>query len=98
MVQSMTLDELRKYKPQIEQIAAKYGITNIRVFGSTVRGDARVDSDVDLLADLSLSHGFDFIRAKREIGEFIGRHIDIVDDSYMDKYIAPYILKEVIPL
>lgn len=29
----MTLDELRKHKPQIEAIAARHGITNIRVFG-----------------------------------------------------------------
>lgn len=94
----MTLDELRKYKPQIEAIAAKHGVTNIRVFGSTVRGDARPDSDVDFLADLSRSRGFGFIRAKRELGEFLGREVDMVDDSYIDKYIAPYILKEAVPL
>lgn len=94
----MTLEELRKHKPQIEAIAAKYGVTNIRVFGSVVRGDATPESDVDFLADLTQSRGFGFIRAKRELAAFLGREVDLVDDSYMDKYIAPYILREAVVL
>lgn len=94
----MTLEELRRHKPQIEAIAAKYGVTNIRVFGSVVRGGARPDSDVDLLADLSRCHGWDFITAKLEIGNYLRREVDIVDDSCIDKYIAPYILREAQPL
>ena len=94
----MNLEELRKHKPQIEAIAAKHGISNIRVFGSVARGEARPDSDVDFLADLSRSRGFGFVRAKRELAEFLGCEVDMVDDSYMDKYISPYILKEAVPL
>jgi predicted nucleotidyltransferase len=94
----MTLDELRKHKPQIEAIAAKHGITNIRVFGSVVRGDARPDSDVDLLADLSRSHGWDFITAKLEIADYLGFPVDMVDDACLDHYMAPHILNEAVPL
>ncbi|MFO0110688.1 MAG: nucleotidyltransferase family protein [Alphaproteobacteria bacterium] len=94
----MTLDELRKHKLQIEAICAKYGVTNIRVFGSVARGDARPGSDVDLLADLSQSHGWDFISAKLEISDYLGRAVDVVDEQCMDPYIAASIRKEAVPL
>ncbi len=46
----ITLEELRtKYKPQILELAAKHGVTDIRVFGSVARGEAREDSDIDFL-------------------------------------------------
>lgn len=94
----MTLDELRKYKPQIESIAAKYGVTNIRVFGSTVRGDARPDSDVDFLVHYTRRLPWGGVGVRREMTESLQHSVDIVDDQCLDKYIGPYILKETVPL
>jgi predicted nucleotidyltransferase len=39
-------------RDEIKQLAANYGAHNVRVFGSIARGEARSDSDVDLLVDL----------------------------------------------
>jgi predicted nucleotidyltransferase len=36
----------------ILRVAARHGAGNVRVFGSRSRGDARPDSDVDLLFDI----------------------------------------------
>jgi predicted nucleotidyltransferase len=48
----MTLDELRATKRDaILAIAAKHGVSGIRVFGSFARGEARNDSDLDLLIE-----------------------------------------------
>ena len=45
----MTLDELRATKRDaILAIAARHGVSGIRVFGSFARGEARNDSDLDL--------------------------------------------------
>jgi predicted nucleotidyltransferase len=33
-------------------IAARYGVKNIRVFGSVARGDASINSDIDLLIEM----------------------------------------------
>lgn len=90
----MTLEELRKHKSQIEAICAKHGVTNIRVFGSVVRGESHANSDIDLLVDLSASRGWDFVTAKLEIAEILGVSVDMVDDSCVDPYLAPYILSE----
>ena len=39
-------------REQIFALASKYGASNIRVFGSVVRGTADEDSDIDFLVDL----------------------------------------------
>lgn len=36
---------------QILELAKKFGVTNVRVFGSRARGDATSDSDLDLLVE-----------------------------------------------
>ena len=46
----MSLDELLKTKrDEILKVAAKYGASNVRVFGSVARGEEGPDSDIDLL-------------------------------------------------
>lgn len=47
----MTLEELRAQREQIVTLAAQHGASNVRVFGSIVRGEASEDSDIDLLVD-----------------------------------------------
>lgn len=39
-------------RKEIIRLAARHGARNVRVYGSIVRGDARSDSDVDILVDL----------------------------------------------
>lgn len=48
-----TLDALlSRYRDGIVELAASYGATNVRVFGSVARGEAGPDSDIDLLVDV----------------------------------------------
>ena len=45
----MTLDEIKALGLRLAELCEKYGIAELSVFGSVARGDARPDSDVDLL-------------------------------------------------
>jgi len=47
-----TLAELRARRAEILQVAARHGVSNIRVFGSVARGEANRASDVDFLVDI----------------------------------------------
>jgi hypothetical protein len=46
-------DIIREKRDAIVRIAAKHGATQVRLIGSVARGDARPDSDVDLLVTWS---------------------------------------------
>jgi uncharacterized protein len=48
----MNLDQIRKFTPQIKQIAKKHGISRVFVFGSVARGESTIQSDVDLLVEM----------------------------------------------
>jgi predicted nucleotidyltransferase len=42
---------------EIRQLGDRYGIRNIRVFGSLARGTADLESDIDLLVEYVPDHG-----------------------------------------
>ncbi len=92
----ITFEELRtKYKPQILDLAEKYGITDIRVFGSVARGDAREDSDIDFLVsrikggDAWGIGGFYF-----EASKLLGHNVDVTTEGGLSSYIKDNILRE----
>jgi predicted nucleotidyltransferase len=43
------MDEIKALGLRLAELCQKYGIAELSVFGSVARGDARPDSDVDLL-------------------------------------------------
>jgi len=45
----VTLEDMRAMGLRLAGLCEQYGIVELSVFGSVVRGDARPDSDVDLL-------------------------------------------------
>ena len=49
----MTLEELKSKRSQIRRISEKHGVTNLRVFGSVVRGEQNGQSDLDLLVKVA---------------------------------------------
>ena len=46
-------DTIREQREAILRIAARHGATEVRLIGSVARGEARPDSDVDLLVTWS---------------------------------------------
>lgn len=48
----MDYPALRQFAPQIKKIAEKHGISKVYVFGSTARGEASAQSDLDFLVEM----------------------------------------------
>jgi hypothetical protein len=86
-------------REEILQIAAKYGARNVRLFGSRARGDARSDSDVDLLVDMpSECSLLDIGRLMMDLQDLLGFEVDVVEPEGLHWYIRDKILTEAVPL
>ncbi len=77
-----TMEELRARREEILRIARAYGASNVRVFGSVVRGEAGPESDVDLLVDIATDRrGFEFFGLledlRRALEELLGWPVDV---------------------
>lgn len=65
--------------PVLRALAAEQGYKRLAVFGSVARGDARPDSDIDLLVEAPEGTStFGFLRFKELIEQVLGREIDLV--------------------
>lgn len=93
----MNLEEI---KEKIVPILKRYGIKKAGVFGSLVRGEAREDSDLDILVeierdDISL---LDFVGIKLELEEALNRRVDLVEYCTIKPLIRERILREEVPI
>lgn len=69
---------LRAHRDEILRAATNRGVSNIRVFGSVVRGDATPTSDIDLLVDFERGHrGLDLFAFAREVEELLGYPVEV---------------------
>lgn len=86
-------------REEILRIAARHGVTSIRVFGSVARGDAGPDSDVDFLIEIGpeLSPWFP-VRLIRDLEELLGRRVDVVTGNGLHWYIKDRVLAEAVGL
>lgn len=95
----MRLEDLRAKREQILAIAERYGATNVRVFGSVVRDEARPDSDVDIIVKYTQPiELLDQIGFKQELEEFLGCKVDVVTKKSLHWVIRDRFMKEAVLL
>lgn len=72
-----TLEEIAR---RIRPVAEKYRLRAVYVFGSYARGEAREDSDVDLLVDATDSGlvGWEYGGLYNDLAEALGKEVDMI--------------------
>ena len=96
----MELNELvGRKREDILRIAAQHGASNVRLFGSVARGEARSDSDVDFLVDVGPNHSSWFPAGLLvDLEDLLGCKVDVVTEAGLHWYIRERVLKEAVPL
>ena len=76
---------------------AFYGVKNIGLFGSFVRGDQTPMSDIDILVEFTPEkHTFDnFMEVAFLLEEILGRKVELITPEALSPHIGPHILREV---
>jgi predicted nucleotidyltransferase len=94
MDRQQVIQTLRAAKPVL---AERYGVTRLALFGSTVRGDSRPDSDVDIVV------GFDgpatsarYFGVQFYLEDELGCAVDLVTEKALRSELKPYIEREAV--
>jgi uncharacterized protein with HEPN domain/predicted nucleotidyltransferase len=78
-----------------DELESDFGVTEIGVFGSWVRGEASGDSDIDILVAFSRPVGFcKFLELEERLSEWLGAKVDLVTRAALKPHIGRRILFE----
>jgi hypothetical protein len=95
----MRIEELRVQRAEILRLAARYGATNIRVFGSVARGEADDLSDVDFLVELGKGRSLlDLGGLHEDLKDLLRHPVDVITERGLKPRIRDRVLREAVPL
>ena len=85
----MNIEEILKNKRnETLDIATRYGARKMRIFGSVLRGEAKLNSDVDFLVELETGRSLlDIIAIKQDLEDLLGCKVDVVTEAALSPYI-----------
>jgi hypothetical protein len=73
---------IEEHREEIKQLAAVRGARRVRVFGSRARGDARPDSDDDILVDLEQGRSALALGGLlMDLQDLLGQRVDVVTEA-----------------
>lgn len=93
------MQRLREQREQILRLADQYRTSNVRVFGSVVRGENTERSDLDLL--ISTRPGcslFDLGGLLQDLQDLLGCHVDLVTEDGLKPRLRERVLREAVRL
>ena len=82
------LDQLRATKPDLER---EFPLRRMALFGSVARGDAKPESDIDILVDVDASIGLRFVTLAERLEALLGQGVDLVSR----RAVKPLLWKEI---
>ena len=90
ILSSVEVDERR-----LQELCRRNDVSTLSVFGSFARGQARPDSDVDLLVEFSKEKGLlDLVALERQLAEIFGRRVDLLTEQSISPYIRDSVRRD----
>ena len=80
-----------------DELRQKFEVKTIGVFGSYVRGEQKLSSDVDILIEFQKPVGlFEFMKLENYLSDLLGVKVDLVSKKALKPHIGEHIMQEVI--
>jgi len=96
MNQTLQLGDRQVDGPSLAEVCRRYGVKELSVFGSAVRGEMRPDSDVDIMVEFEPSVRIGLIKFEsfiEELESLAGRRVDLVTKRGLKPWVRPQVLK-----
>ena len=86
-------------REEVLALAARYGASNVRIFGSVARGTADTDSDIDILVDMEKGRSLlDLGGLLMELQRLLGRDVDVITVAGLRSRIRARVLDRAVKL
>jgi hypothetical protein len=84
---------------RVRQLGERFGVRNIRIFGSAARGEAGPDSDLDLLVEYVPGRGgFAFVDFCDQVEQLLQRKVDVVTEGSLHPCMRDRVHSQAVPL
>lgn len=94
-LQKITLNDIEDLKRKIIPILKKHEVIKAGIFGSVARGEAKENSDIDILVEIPKEKSLlDLIRLENELKEKLKRDVDVVEYNSVHPLLKEIIFKE----
>lgn len=98
-VSQATVDIHALLQLHLPELARRYQIKSLCLFGSHVRGEENNSSDVDLLVDFDQTPTlFELMDLEEELEQLLQKDIDLVTEKSLRGAIGQRILREAVPV
>jgi predicted nucleotidyltransferase len=83
----------------LPELAEKYHVRSLEVFGSYVRGEQSAESDLDVLVTFDKTPGLlQYVALENHLSDLLGVKVDLVMKSALKPRIGQNILREAVPV
>lgn len=90
---------IEEHREKIKQLAILRGARRVRIFGSRARGDARPESDVDILVDLECGRSALALGGLlMDLQELLGKKVEVVTPAALHPKIREKVLEQAVDL
>ena len=91
--------ELQDLRARVEPTLSSYGVIRASVFGSWARGEARSDSDVDILVEFEEGCSLlDLVGLQQDLSDELGTEVDVVTFASLHPLMRDQVLQDQVPL